>query len=191
MVWEGGRERERKQESVREREGEICFSCYRLVSGANWHRLTSLFHGDRVKKSLATLCPLLSLSVQPCLFLLFQLSCPPSLSLSPCLSAHPAAPMSCLFCLDGLCSSPVLALGSNYTPPPCARCTCANKHNDSICTHAHTQACTVAMRRPGAQTQVRPGSVKGKGTGSPTEASLSLRLIWKQLKRYNKTNREE
>lgn len=31
----GGSERERMQESVREREGEICFSCYRLVSGAN------------------------------------------------------------------------------------------------------------------------------------------------------------
>lgn len=31
----GGREREGKEESVREREREICFSCYRLVSGAN------------------------------------------------------------------------------------------------------------------------------------------------------------
>lgn len=60
IVWEGVRGRENK--NVWWREGEIRFSCYRLVSGANWHRLTSLFHGDWVKKSLATLCPLFSLT---------------------------------------------------------------------------------------------------------------------------------
>lgn len=59
MAWEGVRGRERKK--VWEREWEICFSWYRLVSGAKWHRLTSLFHRDQVKKSLASLCPLLSL----------------------------------------------------------------------------------------------------------------------------------
>lgn len=44
MVWEGVKGR--ISEKVWDREGEIRFSCYRLVSGAKWHRLTSLFHGD-------------------------------------------------------------------------------------------------------------------------------------------------
>lgn len=163
----GGSERERKQESVRERgrERSVSPATGWLVerTDTDWH--LSSTEAELKRASLLFVHYSLSLSLQPSLFLLFQLSCPLFLS------AHPAAPMSCFFCLDGLCSSPVLAWGSNYTPPPCAGHTCTHKHT-------HTKAYTVAMRRPRAQTQVRLGSVKGRKDRKPdrskprTEADL-------------------
>lgn len=117
----------------------------------------------------------LSLFLQLSHFLLFQMSNP--LSLSPSLSDHPEAPVSCFFCLDGLCSSPVLAWGSNYTLPPCVSLTCARARahtHTHVCTQAKcTEAHTVAARRPRAQTQVRAGSVKGRWTANPNESSLT------------------
>lgn len=74
-------------ENVWEGEGEICFSCYRLVSGANWHRLTSFFYEDQLKRALL-LCPFLSPTFP--FFTLSAVHLPPLLLLStrrlPCLA---------------------------------------------------------------------------------------------------------
>lgn len=98
----GGSERKRKQEKrERGRERSVSPASGWLVerTDTDWH----LSSTETELKRVSLLFVHYSLYLSPTF---------PLLTLSVVLlslSVHPAAPMSCFFCLDGLCSSPVLA----------------------------------------------------------------------------------